>query len=190
MTKTERHNFTRVCQGDIIRDVSCIEHVKEAEGILSVSRIEFPLVVVLTQDCELEQEFRMRTEGAQSQDKWLVSVLVAPMYNAQHVYRGEQLSQMGLVMQQINQARTHGRLLRNNEIPRYHYMEFPSDVPIVPSVIDFKHYFSVNAQELANTKSSSFVCMVSPLFREDISHRFASYLSRIGLPEPNAVGAG
>jgi hypothetical protein len=93
-------------------------------------------------------------------------------------------------MQQINQARTHGRLLRNNEIPRYHYMEFPRDVPIVPSVIDFKHYFSVNAQELANKKSSSFVCMVSPLFREDISHRFASYLSRIGLPEPNAVGAG
>jgi hypothetical protein len=190
VTKTERDNFTRICQGDIIRDVSCIEHTKEVEGILSVSRIDFPLIVVLTQDCELEQEYQMRAEAARSQDKWLISVLVAPLYNAQHVYRGEHLSEMGLTMQQINHGRTQGRLLRHNEIPRYHYMEFPADVPIVPSVIDFKHYFSVNAHELAEKKKTSFVCMISPLFREDISHRFAAYLSRIGLPEPNLVEAG
>jgi hypothetical protein len=170
--------------------VSCIAHIREVEGILTVSRIDFPLVVVLTQDCELEQEYQMRAEGAQSQDKWLVSVLVAPLYNAQHVYRGEHLSDMGLTMQQINQGRTPGQVLRNNETPRYHYMEFLTDVQIVPSVIDFKHYFSVNAQELAEKKKTSFVCMVSRLFREDISHRFAAYLSRIGLPEPNLIEAG
>ena len=190
MTRTERLNLTRVCQGDIIRDVSYIDGVTESAGILEVSRLEFPLVIVLTQDCELEQEYQMHVQNAGNQDKWLVSVLVAPLYNAEHVYRGEHLSELNLAMQQINQRKTPGQFLRNNDIPRYHYLEFAPDVPIVASVIDFKHYFSVNAQNLRERKKSSFVCMVSPLFREAISHRFPAYLSRIGLPEPAAERTG
>jgi hypothetical protein len=190
VTKTERPNLARVCQGDIIRDVSYIDTLTESGGILEVSRLEFPLVIVLTQDCELEQEHQMHVQNAGNQDKWLVSVLVAPLYNAEHVYRGEHLSELNLAMQQISRRRTPGQFLRNNEIPRYHYLEFAPDVPIVASVIDFKHYFSVNAESLRARKKSSFVCMVSPLFREAISHRFASYLSRIGLPEPIVGGVG
>ena len=184
MIRTERPNLPRLCQGDIIRDVACIDDVVESSGVLEISRLEFPLVIVLTQDCELEQEHQMRVQSSQNQDKWLVSVLVAPLYNAEHVYRGEHLSELDLTMQQISQNKTPGSFLRNNEIPRYHYLEFTSDVPLVPSVIDFKHYFSINAQTLRGRKQSSFICMVSPLFREAISHRFAAYLSRIGLPEP------
>ena len=187
MTRTERPNLPRLCQGDIIRDVSYIDDVSESGGVLEISRLDFPLVIVLTQDCELEQEHEMRMQPSQNQDKWLVSVLVAPLYNAEHVYVGKHLSELNLTMQQINRRKTPGTFLRNNEIPRYHYLEFASEVPIVPSVIDFKHYFSVNAESLRERKKSSFVCMVSPLFREAVSHRFAAYLSRVGLPEPAAV---
>jgi len=132
----------------------------------------------------------MRAQAKQNQDKWLVSVLVAPLYNAQHVYRGEHLSELDLTMRPISSNKTPGEFLRNNQIPRYHYLEFASEVPLVASVIDFKHYFSLNAERLRERKQSSFVCMVSPLFREEISHRFAAYLSRIGLPEPVAGEIG
>ncbi len=174
----------RILQGDIIKDVEYIEYVNEKSGVLEISKISFPVVIVLSQDCDLENDYKNRTSRTStSQDKWLLSVLVAPLYNAEHVFLGEHLSELGLRMQQVNKEKTPGKYLRNNEIPRYHYLEFPSSIPIVPSIIDFKHYFAANLNYLRSIKQKNFVCSVSPLFREDISQRFANYLARIGLPE-------
>lgn len=174
----------RVAQGDIIRDVEFIEYVYEDNGNLEVSKILFPLVIVLTQDCDLEQDYKFRWSRKQkpNQDKWLLSTIVAPLYNVEHVYSGEHLAEVGLQMGSITKKRTQGSNLRNNETPRYHFVEFPSNVPISPSVIDFKHYFSIGVPELKKQKKQKFVCKLSDLYREDVSQRFASYLSRIGLP--------
>jgi hypothetical protein len=174
-----------IVRKDIYKDIDYIEYVKEKSGVLEVSKITFPLVIVLSQDCDLAQDFNSRLKDSSSvnQDKWLLSVLVAPLYNAEHVYQGDYLSNLGLKMQGINKMKSPGNNLRKNEIPRYHYIEFPADIPIVPSVIDFKHYFAVNLNYLKLMKRKNFVCSISPLFREDISIRFANYLARIGLPE-------
>jgi protein gp37 len=53
---------------------------------------------------------------------------------------------------------------------------------LVPSVADFKHYFSVHVPYLERARRTNFVCRLSDLFREDVSQRFAAYLGRIGLP--------
>ena len=182
--KVRRRRLGRVSQGDIYRDVEFVEYVAEKKGSIEISKIVFPFVIVLTQDCDLEQDSKIRYQKilAQTQDKRILSVLVAPLYNVEQVYIGEHLDQLGIKMQMISRTKTPGQYLRNNEIPRYHYIEFPEGVAISPSVIDFKHYFSVNVEYLRR-KKSDFVCQVSPLYREDISHRFASFLSRIGLPE-------
>jgi hypothetical protein len=184
MTKIRTGKSVRVCQGDIVRDVEMVEYVVEKEGNLEVSKIIFPLVVVLTQDCDLEQEHRVRwrKNGKMTQDKWLISVLVAPLYNIEHVYQGDHLSCIGMTMESINDKRSPGQNLRNNERPRYHFLSFPPEQPIVDSVVDFKHYFSVNGNYLRNLRKTNFVCRLAPLYREDLSHRFASYLARIGLP--------
>ena len=180
--KTERSN--RVSQGDIYRDVEWIEHTTENDGVLEVSKIKFPLVIVLTQDCDLAQDSKFRWEESNNNhDKFILSVLVAPIYNAEHVFQGTHLSELDLTMSQINKNRTPGKYLITNQNPRYHYLEFPQNIPIVPGVIDFKHYFSVNVEYLRKLKEQNFVCAVSALFREDISQRFANFLSRIGLPE-------
>lgn len=175
---------TRICQGDILRDVPWLEYVAEKQGIIEVSRIVFPLAIVLTQDCDLEQDYRFRSDDSKlTQDKWLMSVLLAPLYNIEHVYQGEHLSDLEIRMERIPKSGSTGNFLRNNERPRYHYLEFDDDVPIVPSVIDFKHYFSATVSFLVELKPSSYVRSVAQLFREDIAQRFASYLSRVGLPE-------
>jgi len=75
----------------VFREVECVEHVLERRGILEVSKTVFPLVVVLTQDCDLQWDAQYRarhTPPASTQDKKLFSVLVAPLYNAEHVYQG------------------------------------------------------------------------------------------------------
>jgi hypothetical protein len=162
-----------------------IEYAVEKAGVLEVSKIVFPLVVVLTQDCDLEQEYKVRwaRDGGTTQDKWLLSVLVAPLYNVEHVYSGEHLSEIEMAMEPINKKKSPGKYLQNNERPRYHFLSFPDPVPIVDSVVDFKHYFSVNGSHLRRLRDSHFVARLAPLHREDLSHRFSSYLARIGLPE-------
>jgi len=186
MLKTRRTRQRRIVQGDVIRSVEFIERIAEKSGILEISRIEFPLVVVLTQDCDLAQDYTFRWSqqaAGKSEDKFLLSVLVAPLYNLEHVYTGEHLVDLGMKMEPISRNKTPGKILRNNQNPRYHFLDFGPDVPVVPSVVDFKHYFSVSLEYLREVKRDRFVCQLSPLFREDISQRFASFLSRIGLPD-------
>ncbi len=185
MIKVKFQKKPRIYQGDIFSEVEYIEYVSEKEGIIEISKIIFPLVIVLTQDCDLEQDYKFRWSRSKrnhTHDKLLLSVLVAPLYNVEHVYLGEHLSDLKFKMETINKNKTPGKYLRNNERPRYHYIEFPSEIPIVPSVIDFKHYFSVNINYLKKIKKTNFVCRVSELYRENISQRFSNYLSRIGLP--------
>lgn len=186
--KVDRLRIERICQGDIIRDVDCIEYAIEKDGVIDVSRIYFPYVAVLTQDCDLEQDFKIQhTPEKPVKDKKLISVLVAPLYNAEHVFMGTHLSDLTIPMEPIKKNSTAGGFLLNNQRPRYHYLEFPPDIQLVPLVIDFKHYFSVNANYLIKLRPTNYVCTLSALYREDISQRFASFLSRIGLPEINAT---
>ncbi|SFP17355.1 hypothetical protein [Ectopseudomonas toyotomiensis] len=184
MVKVKKQRHPRVSQGDIIRDVEHVEYVTTKGGIVEISKITFPLVVVLTQDCDLAQDYKFRWSKAltPNQDKLLLSVLVAPLYNIEHVYTGEHLQDLGLKMAPINKSKSPGTYLRNNETPRYHYLDFPTETPLTPSAVDFKHYFSVNVEYLKKHKKENFVCQLSDLFREDVSQRFSSFLSRIGLP--------
>ncbi len=48
--KAKTDCLPRTSQGDVFRDIECIEFVAEKRGILEVSKIVYPLVVVLTQD--------------------------------------------------------------------------------------------------------------------------------------------
>ncbi len=183
MTQINLSAETRIQQGDIYKDVEYIEYVEENSGIIEISKIAFPLIIILTQDCDLEQFEKSKQESKSTQDKWLLSVLVAPLYNAEHVFHGEHLSELGLIMSPINKGKTPGDFLMKNKLPRYHYLEFSRESNILPSIIDFKHYFAVNTEYLRVVKNINYVCSVSPLYREDISLRFSNYLSRIGLPK-------
>lgn len=172
----------RLCQGDIIRNIEYIEYVSLKEGIIVVSKINFPLIIVLTQDCDLEWDFNYRRQEKQNNDKLLISILVAPIYNMEHFRGGEHLSDLKLRMEIHNKNSTAYKNIMQNERQRYHYVEFTQDISISPSVIDFKHFFTVNVEYLKKRKVNNYVCKVEALYRENISQRFANYLSRIGLP--------
>ncbi len=187
MTKIRVNNeATRISQGSIFKEVEYIECITESNGIIEISKIVYPLVVVMTQDCDLEHDIRNNPESPSGDDKKLLSVLVVPLYNAELVFLGKHLSDIGLMMSEITQSKTPGKNLMKNETPRYHYLDFPENYRLVAQIADFKHYFSVNLETLRDKFDTHFVCQISPLYREHISHRFASYLGRIGLPEDNA----
>ena len=185
MIQTNDEKAERIKQGDILTDVEYIEYADVIDGVIKISKIRFPLVIVLTQDCDLTWDFDSRKRITGTQDKYLFSAIVAPLYNYEHFILGDHLSELGQKMQTISAklTKTDNKNLRNNENPRYHFLEFDDNIPIVNSVIDFKHYFTVNITKLQEHKDKHYICTVSELFRERISQRFANYLSRIGLPD-------
>lgn len=194
MTKVTTQISSRINQGDIYRDIEYIENVLIENNEIKVSKIIFPLVVVLTQDCDLQQDSAYRIEDVQtpnSDNSRLFSVIVAPLYNEEMFLAGEHLNDNKTITMKMTEIPKYGKKskittqynnLINNETPRYHYLEFPENVGIVNSVIDFKHYFTVNIDNLMKYKESRFVCKISELYRENVSQRFAFFLSRIGLP--------
>lgn len=186
----------RVCQGDIISNVDFIIS-SIIDGKQTVSELRFAYVIVLSQDCDLQQDYTNRIKNNQlagnqtpeeninpNHDKILVSAIVAPLYNYEQFRRGEHLSEFGYIMQHIN-SNIKGHV-ENNSHPRYHTLDFGDNntYGMVKSVIDFKHYFSVSINYLESIKQSNFVGKIKELYREDISHRFAAFLSRVGLPNP------
>jgi hypothetical protein len=184
VTQIRTGKKSRLVQGDILSGVDFIEYAVQKKGVVEIAKIEFPNVVILTQDCDLEQDYRVRwsRSGTSNEDKRLFSVLVAPLYNAEHFYAGDHLSLLQMKMAPINKKKSPGDNLRKNLTPRYHYLDFDSSAPLVPSVVDFKHYFSVNVEQLKREKRAKFVCQLAALHREDLCQRFAAFLSRIGLP--------
>ncbi|HAU1838693.1 TPA: hypothetical protein RJX18_000189 [Legionella pneumophila] len=177
---------SRLSQGDVIRHVDYIEYAIEKDGILEISKIKFPNIIVLSQDCDLTHDYHSRwaRKKYKNQDKYLLSVLVAPLYNVDHFFNGEHLSELNIKMDdQLNRNKTPGKNIFQNVNPRYHYVNFPENIPAVPSIIDFKHYFSVNVKYLKEHKRNNFVCQIGELYREQISARFSAYLARIGLPD-------
>jgi len=162
-----------VTQGDIFRDITFVEDVFEGQpGMIHVPEIVFPHVIVLTQACDLAHA------------RSLLSVLVAPLYTAEHVFAGNHLSELGVAMDPIKRNKTAGQRILLNTDPRYHYLDFPDGVQVAESIIDFRHYFSVNVEYLRSIRRAQLAWTVPSLWREHISQRFGAFLARIGLPQP------
>jgi hypothetical protein len=173
-----------VDQGDLLRNVEFVEFAVEARGILEVSKIVFPLAVVLTQTCDVHEDFAIRwgrTDRGKPR-KVMLSYLVAPAYTAAQLIDGTHLKDLNVELQKI-QSNTEQQNMRNNAHPRYHYLHFGDDVPVADSLVDFKHYFTASPAHLRERKRNDFVCRLAVPHREALSQRFAAWLSRVGLPE-------
>lgn len=182
MIKILNLNSERVEQGDIISKVEYLEEISEISGELEIKKIEFPNIIVLSQDCDLEQDNNARAKDNDNNDKFIFSVLVAPIYNSDHFFKGEHLSYLDLKMNTWNKTRTEGKNIMNNDNPRFHYLKFDKNIPVVDSIIDFKHFFSININTIRVFKQRGYKGRAAELYREQITLRFSNYLSRIGLP--------
>lgn len=190
ITKVYQKQNSAVNQCDIYRNVEFVEYVKEEGNAIEVSKIVFPLVMVLSQACDLQQDYNARkkaVEGSESnQDKFLISVIVAPLYNFEEFRQGTHLDQLGLKMNaKGSRSKSTCTSIIKNENKRYHYLQFPEDCELVECVMDFKHYFTVTINYLIRISDDSYVCSIDSLYRELILQRFSNFLSRIGLPDPS-----
>jgi hypothetical protein len=175
----------RITQGHIFQNIEIIENITVDKSIVKVDRVQFPFVVCLNQECDLENDFNQRTDSI-PKDNSLLHLAIAPAFIFDQYLTG---NHWGAIFQQKPGQRRKDTIVKNimdNEIPRFHYLKFP-DADMPELIIDFKHFFTIN-RDYIYQQMDKRLCSIEDLFKEKISQRFSYYISRIGLPlagEPN-----
>ena len=177
-----KHDVYRICQGDIIRDL-CFQ-VVDPDG--SVAELQYPYVVVMTQDCDLQQSANKGSTSAVDtaalHNQFLPNVLLTPAFPAEAARSGDHLLKIFSIKQERINSDTW-KLVSKNREDRYHYLSGKHDMQVPELLIDFKHYFTLPYDILFADYPQHYLSTVNELFREDLSIRFCNYLARIGLPD-------
>ncbi len=185
------HTKERIVQGDILIDLTFFEwrgFLDEAFEEPNLKRRKLSYLVILSQDCDLERDFENRNDvDRENDDKFLQSILVCPAYNAQRVKEGTHLAELDLTMQRFDSDTSWGKVKINND-PRYHYLKKDGNYRIPNLVVDFKHYHTIRRDVLYELYQTHYLASLNELFREELSHRFSFYLSRVGLPDFKSSG--
>jgi hypothetical protein len=178
-----KNNRDRLHQGDIFADVTLVVNATTNESVITVEERRLPYAVVLTQDCDLLQDFSCReiqSDGG-DHDKYLPSIMLSPAYPAESLKLGKHLGDYSQKMQQFNSERF--KQLKQNNNSRYHFIHSDNSFNVPELVVDFKHYFTIPRDIAYSVIFSGYMVTIARLFRENLSLRFCNYLSRIGLPD-------
>ena len=192
LSQYRKHEGKRVFQGDLLTNA---EFYIFDFNTKSLQLIEFPYLVVLSQDCDLEQDFLKHEDLSNSKDglsedklrsiydKIFPSILVSECFPAENFRLGEHIKNQGFLMiNQGKESKTPWKRIIQNETPRYHYLQGASDFEIPNLVIDFKRYYTIPRDYFYSVHSDSCSISLNEIYREKLSQRFSFYLSRIGLP--------
>ena len=159
----------------------------DAADNLEVEKIDHTLAVVISQDCDLEQDFKRRrsltaegNETDQSDPKLLPTVLLCEVASERTIddaMRG----QGSTVREQFHQ----------NKLERYQFLRAvgPEDDALGEGLeamgIDFKRYFTVPTTELYAQLGAQCRrrCRLAPQYLEHLCLRFCHFISRVALPK-------
>jgi len=170
-------------QGDILQRVTYLHwRFVEATPLRPpFFQVVLPYIVVLTQDCDLEQDFTKRVEEEEElQDHFLHTALVCPAYPSQKFREGTHLDNWQVKM---SKPEHYNSSIKGNMHKRYHRLSEDKETGVPELILDFKHYYAIPMDVLYELYASKhYFAHINELFREDLSQRFSYYLSRIGLP--------
>lgn len=152
-----------------------------AEGRPRVARQEHPFVIVVSQDCDLDWDFKARTNEAAPR-KFIPNVLFCEVSDVE-TFRGTG---------EINAKRFEQ--FRSNRDMRYHVLaRVPQACDVqgdgtVELAVDFKRYFTLPTDDiyrqllLGDRIGVQRRTVLRPPFRESLCQRFYYFQSRIALP--------
>ncbi len=176
--KKLQNNPARICQGDIFENIDIIESYEVKKSSIVLERINFPYVICLNQECDLENDFDSQNEN---KDSHLLHLAIAPAFIFEQYLTGKHWGDIFFPNNPQKRTDTTIKKIMDNEIPRFHYLKFP-DTDLPELIVDFKHFFTINRNTLY-TQLDNRLCSLDVLFKEKVSQRFSYYISRIGLPE-------
>ena len=175
----EIHSCSRICQGDILRDLK----IQLVDSNNKVQLFSFPYLIILSQDCDLEQYFiKLQTSNDdESCNQFIPNIITLLSFPADQARNGNHLSELYTIKQQrINTDLW--KIVKQNKNERYHFLPSYQPLQVPELLIDFKNYLTIPFEQIFECYKDHYLATVNELFREDLSQRFCNYLSRIGLP--------
>lgn len=172
-------------QGEILTDV--IQRRRSfqslSQAVPQIEEIRHPFCIIVSQDCDLEQDYKARYGEKPATDKLLPSVLLLQVE-----------TYVGLTSALPSDSKIR-KLVSENRHERYHVFEQVSGTVDSPGEglpalgTDFKRYFTVPTEELyAQLQPESNAQRRTQLntnYLEHFNQRFAGYLSRVALLRPH-----
>lgn len=190
------HGGNRICQGDIFVKFKYPVRYLPKDHEFDVDELTIPYLVVLSQDCDLLSDCWNRneiqtidcdtgedcSEKEKDHDKLIPSILVCPAYPAKIFKKGKHLEKFDYQMQDFRKKGTMWNFVVTNQNPRYHFLKRKAGTQMPDVIIDFKQYYTIPRDLLYERFDEHYLMTLNALFREELSHRFANYLSRVGVP--------
>jgi hypothetical protein len=152
------------------------------DAAIQVELKTHPLAVILSQGCDLEQDFKSR-QGKTAEDKRIPTVLFCEIVTASEL--------------RSNPRKTSDiwNRIRNNTDERYHFFqkvepECDSEGSGLDELgVDFKRFFTIPTDEVYHRielgEAKRRCCLASP-YLEHFCRRFSNFISRVALPQPHA----
>lgn len=172
-----------LCQGEILSNLVNVRLSIESVGAdePEFNMYSHPYAVLMTQDCDLEQDFAVR-QKRESNDKLLPCLLFCEAMTAEEM--------LGRVAE--NSKKKWERMqIALNKNERFHFFQKidPScdacQIGIEELVIDFKRYFAIPTDEVYRRIELGEAirrCRLNSPYLEHLSSRLAYFLSLIALP--------
>jgi len=175
-------------QGEILRDVcEWVPVYGDNNRVKKAIPRRNSLAVVVTQECDLAQDF-LKRQAEPMIETDLRSVLLCPAKNPVELRKpaGDVGSDLW------NQ-------IRQNKSERYHYLAGMAPGDVIdgqerdPIVVDFKSFFTVRTVELyrqlgtPDEESAARLSLLRCPWREHLQDRFGNYLTRVGLPQDHFI---
>jgi hypothetical protein len=180
--KSVRGEKYRLAQGEIISNLVHVHVEVQSLGTPAMRVVQrlHPHSIVLSQACELDQDYLSR-QGDASEDKKIPCILFCEVGLAS-----------GLKSRVIK-SDFWKRISQNND-ERYHFFEgvhpeLDAEQVGLPELgVDFKRLFAVPTDEVywrLNAGEAQRRCSLDSPYLEHFCRRFTNFLSRVALPEPH-----
>ncbi len=171
-----------------ISEFQAIPDANENPTEVATRRVEHPLIIVLSQDCDLEQDFNVRHpaekpppdhEAVEASPAALTHVLLCDAHEESEL---KKRLPDGLGSRDF-------RRIAGNQNERYHRIDGAelgdTGASIDPLFLDFRRYFSIPCPAIYEQFASNAAGRTARLpayYLHDLNHRFYSYLARVAIP--------
>lgn len=170
-------------QGDVVASIRTFALADLTNPLQPQGKIrEYGFTLVVTQDCDLDQDYKARFQTDQgvtvSPDKLLFGVLACGAYPEDTLKAGTHRAQAKRF------SREEWKAVKQNRDPRYQFLGY---VPTADAVLvaDFKDFFMVPCDFLYRELQSQAIRRIAEMdtpYREHTMQRFCWYMMRVGLP--------
>ncbi len=167
---------SRPHQGDIFQKLQYKFITAEGE----TETITFPFWIIVTQECDLEHDFRAYQGKYKDKDKCLQTITACPAFLQDQLKDGAHMQNLSLIMERW--GGDNWKKMTTNRDRRFHAINTTEIQELPNLMIDFKRVFSF-PRDYVYSKLDNKVATLDVLYREQMCQRLANFSSRIALPD-------